>query len=151
MAGVVHIPWYATGFRADKLEAALAGIAPVALRYGARSYQVHRFRDDRYKFLQTAEFESKLDFERYWNGPEFIDFRVLCSSWYQVPVTLRLDRSRRRRHARARGGRARLARPRGRRAHRRPRGLTRVAARRSATCARASARCPSACAPATGG
>ena len=43
--GIVHIPWYATGFRADKLEAALMGIAPVALRYGARSYQVHRFRD----------------------------------------------------------------------------------------------------------
>ena len=86
MAGVVHIPWYATGFRGDKLEAALAEIAPVALRYGATSYQVFRSRDDRYKFLQTAQFESKLDFERYWGGPEFIDFRVLCSSWFQVPV-----------------------------------------------------------------
>jgi hypothetical protein len=85
--GIVHIPWYATGFRADRLEAALAGIAPVALRYGARSYQVHRYRDDRYKFLQTAEFDTKLDFDRYWNGPEFIDFRVLCSSWYQAPMT----------------------------------------------------------------
>ena len=85
--GIVHIPWYATGFRHDKLAAALAGIAPVAVRYGARTYSVHRFRDDRYKFLQTAEFESKLDFDRYWHGPEFIDFRVLCSSWYQVPVT----------------------------------------------------------------
>ena len=84
--GIVHIPWYATGFRADRLEAALIGIAPVALRYGARSYQVHRYRDDRYKFLQTAEFDTKLDFDRYWNGPEFVDFRVLCSSWYQVPV-----------------------------------------------------------------
>jgi hypothetical protein len=87
MAGVVHIPWYATGFRHDKLAAALAGIAPVAVRYGARSYQVQRFRDDLYKFLQTAEFESKLDFDRYWHGPEFIDFRVLAASWYQVPVT----------------------------------------------------------------
>jgi hypothetical protein len=86
MAGVVHIPWYATGFRHDRLAAGLAGIAPVALRYGARSYQVHRFRDDRYKFLQTAEFETKLEFERYWHGPEFTDFRVLASSWYQVPV-----------------------------------------------------------------
>lgn len=86
MAGVVHIPWYATGFRGDKLEAALAEIAPVALRYGATGYQVFRFRDDRYKFLQTATFESKTDFERYWSGPEFIDFRVLCSGWFQVPV-----------------------------------------------------------------
>jgi hypothetical protein len=86
MAGVVHIPWYATGFRHDKLAAALAGIAPVAVRYGARSYAVHRFREDRYKFLQLAEFESKLDFDRYWHGDEFTDFRVLASSWYQVPV-----------------------------------------------------------------
>ena len=56
------------------------------LRYGARSYAVYRFRDDRYKFLQIAEFETKLDFERYWHGAEFTDFRVLASSWYQVPV-----------------------------------------------------------------
>ena len=85
--GVVHIPWYATGFRHDKLAAALAGIAPVAIRYGARSYQVHRYRDDLYKFLQIAEFDDKFDFDRYWAGPEFTDFRVLASSWYQVPVT----------------------------------------------------------------
>jgi hypothetical protein len=85
-AAVVTIPWYATGLRGDRLEAALAEIAPIALRYGARSYQVFRFRDDRYKFLQTAEFEDKFDFERYWYGPEFQDFRIVCSSWYQVPV-----------------------------------------------------------------
>ena len=86
MAGIVHIPWYATGLRGDRFEAALAEIAPIALRYGARSYQVFRYRDDRYKFLQTAEFEDKFDFERYWYGPEFQDFRIVCSSWYQVPV-----------------------------------------------------------------
>jgi hypothetical protein len=86
MAGVVHIPWYATGLRGDKLEPALADVAAVALRYGARTYSVFRYRDDRYKFLQTAEFEHKAQFERYWLGPEFTEFRVLCSSWYQVPV-----------------------------------------------------------------
>ena len=86
MAGVVHIPWYATGFRADTLEAALADDRPVALRYGARSYAVYRSRDDRYKFTQMAEFEDKLDWERYWNGPEMTEFRVLTSGWYQVPV-----------------------------------------------------------------
>ena len=86
MAGVVHIPWYATGLRADKLAPALADVAAAALRYGARSYSVYRYNDDRYKFLQTAEFEHKRDFERYWLGPEFTEFRVLCSSWFQVPV-----------------------------------------------------------------
>ncbi len=84
--GVVHIPWYATGFRHNGLEQALAEIAPIAARYGATSYVVYRYRDDRYKFLQVVEFEDKLDFERYWYGPEFIAFRAIHSSWYQVPV-----------------------------------------------------------------
>jgi hypothetical protein len=86
MAGVVHIPWYATGFRGDQLEQALNEVAPAALRYGATEYAVYRGRDDRYKFLQLAHFESKLDWEGYWEGHEFVDFRVRASSWYQVPV-----------------------------------------------------------------
>jgi hypothetical protein len=32
MAGVVHIPWYATLFRGDQFEVALREIAPVSLR-----------------------------------------------------------------------------------------------------------------------
>ena len=86
MAGAVHVPWYATGFRADGLEQALTEIAPVALRYGATQYAVYRYRDDRYKFIQVAQFEDKLDWERYWGGPEFERFRVLHQGWFQVPV-----------------------------------------------------------------
>jgi hypothetical protein len=86
MAGSVHIPWYATGFRGDKLAEALADIAPVALRYGATSYRVYRYRDDRYKFIQTATFEDKLGWERYWGGPEMTRFRVIHSGWFQVPI-----------------------------------------------------------------
>jgi quinol monooxygenase YgiN len=86
MAGVVHIPWYATLFRGDKLEAALEEIAPVALRYGATEYAVYRSRDDAYKFLQLATFENKADWERYWNGEDFSLWRGDYSSWYQVPV-----------------------------------------------------------------
>ena len=84
--GSVHVPWYATVFRGDQFEEALREIAAVALRYGAKDYAVYRSRDDRYKFLHMSTFDSKLAWERYWNGPEFIDFRVLTSSWYQVPV-----------------------------------------------------------------
>jgi hypothetical protein len=84
--GVVHGPWYATLFRGDKFEAALAEIAPVALRYGAVDYEVQRSKEDAYKFLQTATFERKLDFTAYWEGPEFIEFRANCSGWFQVPV-----------------------------------------------------------------
>jgi hypothetical protein len=86
MAGSVHIPWYATLFRGDQLETALKEIAPVALRYGATDYQVFRSRDDRYKFLHTVSFESKLDWEAYWLGREFCEWRAAYTSWYQVPV-----------------------------------------------------------------
>jgi hypothetical protein len=86
MPGVVHLPWYATGLRADGLADALTRIAPVAMRYGAIDYTVYRFREDRYKFMQTATFESYIDFARYWEGEEFISFRVNHQGWYQVPI-----------------------------------------------------------------
>jgi hypothetical protein len=86
MAGVVQVPWYATVFRGDKFEQALTIIAPVALRYGATDYRVYRYRDDRYKFIQMATFEDKLDWERYWYGQEFVAWRADYASWYQVPV-----------------------------------------------------------------
>jgi hypothetical protein len=86
MAGVVHVPWYATGFRGDQLADALAEIVPMAARYGATSWQLFRYRDDRYKFLQTASFEEKSDWDRYWLGQELIDFRVQHQGWFQVPV-----------------------------------------------------------------
>ena len=86
MAGAVHIPWYATGFRGDQLEQALERIAAIATRYGASEWSLHRARDDRYKFLQIVHFEHKSDFDRYWYGPEFVDFRISAQSWFQVPV-----------------------------------------------------------------
>jgi hypothetical protein len=86
MAGTVIIPWYATGFRADSLEAALNEVAPSALRYGASSYAVYRSRDDLYRFQQFAAFEEYLDWERFWEGPEMTFFRAKHSGWYQVPV-----------------------------------------------------------------
>jgi hypothetical protein len=84
--GTVIVPWYATGFRADGFEAALNEVAAVALRYGASSYAIYRQRDDRYRFQQIIHFDEYTDWERYWEGPEMIDFRVLHSSWYQIPV-----------------------------------------------------------------
>jgi hypothetical protein len=86
MAGVVHIPWYATLWRGDKFEIALTEIASVALRYRATDYTVYRSRDDRYRFLQLATFEDKADFERYWYGAEFGDWRADYGGWFQVPV-----------------------------------------------------------------
>ena len=86
MAGVVHIPWYATVFRGDQFEAALEEISALATRYGATEYAVYRSRDDAYRFLQLATFENKTDFERYWNGEEFSTWRGDYSGFYTVPV-----------------------------------------------------------------
>jgi hypothetical protein len=86
MAGIVHIPWYATLFRGDRFEHALAEIAPVAMRYGATDYEVRRSATDAYKFLQSATFAESEDFYAYWEGPEFVDFRVRYQGWYQVPI-----------------------------------------------------------------
>jgi hypothetical protein len=86
MSGVVHIPWYATGFRGEQLQKELIRVSAIATRYGATGYAVHRNRDDRYKFLQMLEFDEHSDFNRYWQGPELMDFRTYCQGWYQVPV-----------------------------------------------------------------
>jgi len=85
-AGVAQIPWYATLFRGNRFEEAVREIAPVAMRYGATDYIVYRNRDDMYKFMQCATFESKAEFEAYWYGADFNDWRARYSSWYQVPV-----------------------------------------------------------------
>ena len=71
---------------ADRFAEALEEIAPLALRYGATSYAVYRSRDDFYKFVHTVDFDEKIQWERYWNGPEFSDWRAEYTSWYQVPV-----------------------------------------------------------------
>lgn len=86
MAGAVIVPWYATGLRADGFEQALNEIAAVAMRYGASSYAVYRSQDDRYRFQQCAHFDEHIDWERFWDGPEMIDFRARHSGWYQIPV-----------------------------------------------------------------
>src|SRR3954463_4245566 len=85
-AGVAQIPWYATLFRGDKFAAALEEIAPIATRYGATEYRIYRNRDDMYKFTHLISFNEKVDFEGYWYGPEFIQWRASYSSWYQVPI-----------------------------------------------------------------
>jgi hypothetical protein len=87
MAGVVWIPWYATGFRAESFAAEVATAAPLALRYGATQYAVHRSRDDRYRITQMTWFESQTDWYRYWEGPEMIEFRRRNAGHFQIPIS----------------------------------------------------------------
>ncbi|MHB8491354.1 MAG: hypothetical protein ACYDA6_03950 [Solirubrobacteraceae bacterium] len=86
MSETIIVPWYATGLRADRFEPALGEVAAKAVRYGATSYAVYRSMDDRYRFQQLAAFEDHEGWERYWDGPEMIDFRTRHAGWYQVPL-----------------------------------------------------------------
>jgi quinol monooxygenase YgiN len=86
MAGVVHLPVYATGFRGDDIEASLQQLAPYSLRYGATKYEVFRSRDDRYKFLMSIDFDDHAGWDAFWFGPEFTDWRASCSSGSTVPL-----------------------------------------------------------------
>ncbi len=85
-AGVVHIQWYCTVLRQERFAAEVAYVAPLALRYGATQYSVHRSRDDRYKITQMAWFETKQDWYRYWEGIEMIEFRRRNMGHYQIPI-----------------------------------------------------------------
>jgi hypothetical protein len=87
MAGVVHIDWYATVLRQQRFAEDVASVAPLALRYGATAYSVHRSRDDRYKIMQMAWFETKQDWYGYWDGPEMVEFRRRNMGRYQIPIT----------------------------------------------------------------
>ena len=87
MAGVVHIPWYATILRQDALAADVAAAAALSMRYGATQYAVHRSEDDRYKIIQMTWFESHHDWHRYWEGPEMTAFRRRNTGHFQIPVT----------------------------------------------------------------
>lgn len=84
--GVVQVPWYATGFQGDQLERELARISAVSTRYGAAGYTVYRSRDDHHRLVQILYFSDGLDWERYWESPEVVDFRITCQGRYQIPV-----------------------------------------------------------------
>jgi hypothetical protein len=87
MARVVHVKWYATVLRQEEFAARVSLAAPLALRYGATQYSVHRSLEDRYRIDQMAWFESAQDWYRYWDGPEMREFRRRNMGHYQVLIT----------------------------------------------------------------
>jgi hypothetical protein len=86
VGGLAQIPLYATIGRGDRFAEALAQIAPLALRYGATQYEVRRSREDPYRFTVTARFADPRDFYAWWEGPEWVDFRIRYQTWFQKPV-----------------------------------------------------------------
>lgn len=87
MSGLaIHLPYYATGLRADQLSDALDELTPKLLRLGALEVRVYRSKDDAYKFLQVIVVAGKPDWTLLWNSEAFIDFRTISTALYQKPL-----------------------------------------------------------------
>ena len=93
MAGVVHIPWYATRLPRRQARGG-AGRRSRRSRCATarRSYAVYRSRDDRYKFLQIVGVREQDRLRALLVRPRVHRLpRRSASSWYQVPVALQLE------------------------------------------------------------
>ncbi|MBD0283178.1 MAG: hypothetical protein ICV69_13440 [Thermoleophilaceae bacterium] len=83
----VQIRWVINPFRGDQFAEGWLPAAEAALDYGAKDWSFTRALDGRLDFIQTANFRSKSDFERYWYSETIAEKRVELAGTYQVPVT----------------------------------------------------------------
>jgi hypothetical protein len=86
MAEVCNVDWRVTPFRADRW---LALWEPAAARmpaFGAKSWSLTRAIDDPLAFRQSAVWESRDDFERYWYSEEIEAARREIIDLYSKPV-----------------------------------------------------------------
>jgi len=90
MALAIHLPYYATGLRADQLAEALDALTVELLREGALDVRVYRSKEDAYRFRQVIVVPSKGDWARIWNSEPFVAFRTTRISWYQKPLAYEL-------------------------------------------------------------
>jgi quinol monooxygenase YgiN len=86
VAEICNIDWHVTPFRADRW---LELWEPVAARmpaFGARSWTLTRSIDDPLAFRQSAVWESRDDFERYWYSEETEAARAKIIDLYAKPL-----------------------------------------------------------------
>ena len=86
-AGVVHDPLVRDAVpRRPASRRRWREIAPVALRYGAHELPRLPLPRRPLQVPPLTAVPTKLDWERYWYGPEFSRWRAEHAGWYQVPV-----------------------------------------------------------------
>jgi hypothetical protein len=86
MAFMVEIRWVANPFRGDVFAEGWLPYAEAVMDYGATKWAFYRAMDGKLDFIQTAEFESKHDFERYWYSERISEGRTELAGKYQVPL-----------------------------------------------------------------
>jgi quinol monooxygenase YgiN len=86
MAEVSVLDWHINPMRAERWYAAWHPTAERALAFGASSYSLTRSEDDPLHFRQSAVWERREDFERYWASDEVSAARTKIMSLYNKPL-----------------------------------------------------------------
>src|SRR4051812_10028115 len=86
MAVMVEIRWVANPFRGDVFAEGWRPYAEAVVDFGAHKWGFYRAMDGKLDFIQTAEFDSKKDFERYWYSERIAEGRAELAGKYQVPL-----------------------------------------------------------------
>jgi quinol monooxygenase YgiN len=86
MNEVTYIDWHVTPFRADRFIETWRPAAARALAFGASNWSLTRSTDDPLHIRQTATWENREDFERYWYSDEITSARQQVVDYYGKPV-----------------------------------------------------------------
>jgi hypothetical protein len=86
MAEVCTLDWHVAPFRADRWLDVWEPAAAKMPAYGAKNWSLTRSIDDPLAFQQSAEWESRADFERYWFSEEIEAAREATIDFYDIPM-----------------------------------------------------------------
>jgi hypothetical protein len=86
MAEVCYIEWHVTPFRADRFLEVWRPAAGRAMAFGAKSWSLTRNTDDPLHVRQSAVWEKREDFERYWYSEEISAAREQLVNFYSIPI-----------------------------------------------------------------
>jgi|SRR3954451_24918956 len=86
MPEVCDIDWHVAPFRTDRWYEAWLPSAGRALAFGATSWSLTRSVDDPLAFRQSAVWNDRADFERYWYSEEIATARERIIDLYDKPL-----------------------------------------------------------------
>jgi quinol monooxygenase YgiN len=83
---VCYIDWHVHPFRAERWLELWEPAAARALAFGAKSWSLTRDIDDPLHFRQSAVWDSRDDFERYWFSDEISAAREAALNYFNKPL-----------------------------------------------------------------
>jgi hypothetical protein len=86
VAEVCVIEWHIAPFRADRWLEIWEPAVGRAAAFGARNWSLTRSLDDPLLFSQSAHWDNRDDFERYWYSDEIAATRERAIDYYAKPV-----------------------------------------------------------------